>query len=152
MPAFGVTGAQQLDELGRRLIAAGEGGLRLQVAEAMQAVGRVTVAAVPQSALDTLPRSGGLAAEVAAQAYTAHTSAIGPVIRTRLSAVGGMRELSEINAGQVEHPVYGQPDNRVTQDVTPGFFDTPIEHRAPAHEAAVHGALDHVAEQITRKV
>lgn len=141
-----VRGADQLAALARALKEAGEKGLQRELARGIAKAVRPFKAAVANSASDTLPSSGGLAARAAA----------GSVPRVRRNANGvrmvatgkqGLKGLRALNAGTVRHPVYGR-DAWVSQSVAPGFWDRAVEEVAPEVRKGIEEAMDAVAKKI----
>lgn len=89
------------------------------------------IQAVRQSALDTLPKAGGLNQWVADA--TIKTSILtgprtaGVAIRARKTG----HDLPRINAGVARHPVFGNRNAWSTTYVTPGFFTKPLDALEP---------------------
>jgi hypothetical protein len=103
------------------------------------------IPAIRESAASTLPKRGGLADRVASQPFSVRTS----LAAGKVSVVGkGMKELKDIDAGRVRHPVYGDRSRWAQQAVTPGFFTKPLERRAPSIRAGVLRAVSDVARKI----
>jgi hypothetical protein len=113
----------------------------------MRAEAKPMVPAVRESAATTLPRGGGLAALIAGSKFG---------VRTRLSSrslgvkiVGASpHNIAAMNRGRLRHPVYGH-DVWVTQQVEPGWFDKPLQKRAPAVRSGIKKALDDTGRRLT---
>ncbi|MGD9693914.1 MAG: hypothetical protein AB7G17_14340 [Phycisphaerales bacterium] len=96
------------------------------------------------------PRSGGLAARVAAAQMS--TVPIHGGLSVRAEGVNNMHQLAGINAGWVRHPVFGNPNVWVAQRVTPGWFTDPMEAGRDEVTRAMGGLLDDVAANAARKI
>lgn len=139
---------EDLARLAKRLRDAGRGDLRKRVLKAMRTETKPVIPAIRSSALRTLPVSGGLMAEI-------RDSKIG--IRTRLSGRSvGVRvvatnphDIRSLNAGRLRHPLFGDTDHWYQQDVEPGWFDRPLQERAPGIRRAITQALDEAARKLT---
>lgn len=100
------------------------------------------IEAVRKSAMDTLPKQGGLNQWVAdavikAQILTGPKTA-GVSIRARKTG----HDLATINRGAVRHPVYGTWRAGVpSQPVQRGFFNKPLDALAPAVEGLFLAAM-----------
>jgi hypothetical protein len=150
MPAnFEIRGSRQLKALGLRLKDASvDGKLRRDMLAGIRAAASEAIPDVRESARSTLPRRGGLAERVAEQPYVVRTSLVGKS-GGRVSIQGkGMKELRDIDAGRVRHPVYGNRGVWVQQKVTPGFFSTPIKKKAPKVRARISFVMAETARRI----
>lgn len=97
-----------------------------------------------------LPQRGGLAARVAAaRLSTRRRGGRNPGVRIQAS---GMDQLARMDEGQVKHPVYGNRNVWVTQQISDGWFSEPMEAGKGEAAAAIEEALDDVAIQVARKV
>lgn len=147
MPTSNIVGTDRLAAIGRSLIEAGEVKVKRDMLAAIREEGKSALSDVPDSARSTLPRSGGLAEEVAHQTYTVRTSLAGPIGSVKL--VGkGMKELRDINQGRLRHPVFNNRERWVGQTVPTGFFSDPIEAKAPEVREAILLAIERVAHEI----
>lgn len=148
MSDFEIRGSAELTALARRLKDAGNGDLRKQLLAAIRAAGKKAIPEIRKAAQETLPKGGGLAARVASQPYAVRTSLA--LSGAKVSVVGrGMKELSDINAGKLRHPVYGDTSTWVQQSVTPGFFSKTMTNRGPAIQGEIEKALGDIARKIT---
>lgn len=146
---FTVRGSRELGTLARRLKEAGDGKLRSELLRSIRAAAKPAIPDIEASALANLPRRGGLAARVAAQAFAVRTSLTGT--GGRVSLVGrGMKELRDIDSGRLRHPLFGNRDVWIQQDVKPGFFTDPIEAKAPDIRTGIERAINRVAGEIGR--
>lgn len=98
---------------------------------------------VRQSALTTLPKRGGFAERIAGSRFS---------IRQTATAVKFKMEnpyqLKRVNAGQLRHPVYGNRSTWVFQQVRPGFWSKPVDHRIPVVRREISAYLDEVVQKI----
>jgi hypothetical protein len=146
---FKVEGTKQLTTLARRLKEAGDGQLRRELLAGIRKSGRKILPDIPQSAYRTLPRRGGLADRVARQKFALRTSLSGSSASVRIGATG-MKELRDINRGRLRHPLFGNRDHWYQQQIEPGFFDEPIERRAPDVRREIQQVMNDVARKITK--
>lgn len=144
-----VTGAEELEKVGHRLVEIGAGDLRKQLFKKIREAGKPLVADIRHSAAEELPHRGGLADLIA-------KSRMG--VRTRISGDVSVRvvassphDIAAINAGKLRHPVFGTKA-WVVQDVPQGWFTKPTEKREPAIRSAVIDAMRAIAEEATRRV
>jgi hypothetical protein len=145
MADFEVRGSADLKRVAREIKAAGDGRLRREMLRGIRDAVKPGIPAIRESAASTLPKRGGLADRVASQPFSVRTS----LAAGKVSVVGkGMKELKDIDAGRVRHPVYGDRSRWAQQAVTPGFFTKPLERRAPSIRAGVLRAVSDVARKI----
>lgn len=148
------SGGGSLARLGRDLQRAGATELRRELIQGIQRATRDVKREIAESAMSTLPSSGGLAEWVAqlgtvTQVRTSgrhvgvritgtmdksrtrkHRRATSTTRRGRRASKGtlfgrGAADLASIERGRVRHPTYGHRP-WVLQSVTPGFFSTPL--------------------------
>lgn len=148
MADFEVRGAQQLQVLAERLKKAGEGELRKQLLREIRGSAKKAIPDVRQSAYRTLPRRGGLAERVGNQAYAVQIRLGGSSASVRIAGKG-MKELRDIDAGRLRHPVFGDRKRWKAQAVTPGFFSDPINRRAPSIRKDIEKAMGGIAHKVT---
>lgn len=99
--------------------------------------------AVQHSALDTLPKHGGLNAWVARARYSTSVVMSGNRVGIRVKGTKSGHDLEAVDAGEVRHPVFGKwragvPPTRVE----PGYFTKPMLASAPIVETALLAVLD----------
>ena len=146
-----ISGAEQLTALSKRLKDAGERGLKRELDKAIRDAVTPFREAVRQSALNKLPRKGGLAERVADQVVPRPrkvNSSKG--VGLRVTAVGrqGMRSLIALDQGRIRHPVFGDDKTWVSQRVVGRFWAMPAEELQPKVAAEVQAAIDRVAHKI----
>lgn len=142
-----IRGGKNLARIARDLKEAGEGGLRRELLRGVRQSTRTAIPDVEAAALEVLPKRGGLAARVATQKFASRTSLSGSVARVRI--VGeGMKELRDIDAGRLRHPVWGNRKVWKGQRVVPGFFSHTLEKKAPK----IRRDIDQVMRDVSRKI
>lgn len=142
-----ILGTERLTAVGRQLVEAGELKIKRDMLAAIRTEAKSLIPDIQASARETLPRGGGLGERVAQQIYGVRSSLAGPVASVKL--VGkGMKELRDINAGRLRHPVYGNRSTWVFQSIPAGFFSKPIEKRAPEIREAILVAAELIATEI----
>jgi hypothetical protein len=145
---FEIRASRNLQALAKRLKDT-DRSLRNQLLRHVRVAAQAAIPDVQQAARDTLPRGGGLADRVASQAYRVQASYAGRSgARVRIAGVG-MKELRDIDAGRVRHPVYGNRSVWRAQSVAPGFFSRTIANRAPEIRAEIGRAVEDAAHTIT---
>ena len=141
-----ITGAEDLAALSRKLKAAGEHGkgLRKELLKEIRLAAKDTVTAVKANA-DTLPKHGGLARRFKRGIGVRTTT--GRVVGVRIVAKNGY-DVEGINRGIVRHPVFGNRDKWVSQQVPPGWFTNPIEKDEDHLRRSVLDAIDNIAKKL----
>jgi len=140
-----VEGGAELREVALKLTAAGQVELRRAMYRNIRIATLPARPAIRTSAMEMLPRSGGLNAWVAKA--TTRTSILtgtrtaGVVVRVTKKG----HVMKDIDAGNVRHPVYGNRDAWVGQSVPAGFASTPMKALAPAVGAACLVAMRETA-------
>jgi hypothetical protein len=125
--------------------------LRRRLREPLPGVQR----AITASAMDTLPKRGGLAAWVAAEKITASLRLSGRAARVRLQgkrqSTRAQSDLAAIDAGEVRHPSWGRRGRGQwrAQGVTPEYFTRPATEVDQWRRAALD-AVDDALEVIAR--
>lgn len=104
---------------------------------------------VPESAMETLPKRGGLAETIAKSKYSIRSRANGMIFRMDNKDV-----LRYIDQGVVRHPVFARKDESrdqwtwVEQKVEPHFWTDPTEKAKPEIIAAMVEAMDETARKL----
>lgn len=138
--------------------AAGGGGLRREMTQAIRDEAKPVGAAIKASVPAYMPRGGGYAATFQADLTVLFTPLAGGV-RGSASAKG--RDVGARQKGRLRHPVYGRarvshkrkrfienPWVLQTKGMRPGFFTDPVEkHRDDVAQAVVR-AVQKVADRI----
>ena len=145
-----VTGAEQLAALSKRLKDAGERGLQRELNKGIREAVEPFREAFRQSALNKLPRKGGLAQRVVDQVIPRPrkiNSSKGVGLRVIATGKAGMRSLAALDAGRIRHPVFNT-DRWVSQLVQAHVWSQPAEELGPKVTKEVRAALDRVARKI----
>lgn len=147
-----VAGAEQLRVLAAELRAQGEEGkgFRRKLLAAIRAAAAPAPAAAKASAKAVLPKGGGLNELIAASNIGVRTRLTGKSVGVRIAASKGNRHLLELDAGHLRHKVFGRPKSWVAQEVTPGWFTTPMEEMSPRTTTAVLAAIYATRREIER--
>ena len=143
---FEIRGAQDLTVLAKRLKDAGRNDLRKELLRGVRESGADAVLAIRDSALESLPRRGGLAAKVAAEKATMRASYGSGGARVSLRRKRGRG----LNAGRLRHPVFGDRKTWVGQPVNSGWFDDPIRDAAPDIRRKIEAVVKRVTDKITK--
>ena len=61
------------------------------------------------------------------------------------------KDVARINDGILRHPVYGNREVWVSQDIRPGFFDDPVRHGGPEVRREIEAAVQRVIRKITTR-
>lgn len=137
-----IRGGRQADEIARAFEKAAVKGLRRELQAGLTAATKPMRRAAKESALQRLPKRGGLNVLVS----KARMSTRAGNLSVRIVATG-MDQLELIDKGKVVHPVYGHGP-RVVQSVPEGWFTEPMEESAPVVRRELAAAIDTVARQI----
>lgn len=143
---FTLKGAEDLSLLAKRLKDAGRNDLRKELMAGVRKSGLSTVRTIRESALENLPRRGGLAAKVAAEKATVSARYSGSAARVSLRRKRGRG----LNAGRLRHPVFGNTDVWVQQKVPSEWFDDPIRDAAPEIRRGIQQVMEDIAAKIAR--
>jgi hypothetical protein len=149
-----VSNGSQLRELGLKLKAAGDGGLRRELLAGIRLGAAPLVADVREAALAILPHSGGLNRFVADSPIGVRTRLTGNVgvriVNTREGArKGGERDFGS-DLGEVRHPVFGRRGKWTVTNVTPGWFSKTLERRSPETTPFVLAAMNRTADAVCK--
>jgi len=142
---FEVTGGARLDELSKKLRAAGDRDITNALRRQIRASTQDTRRAVKQSAIATLPARGGLNRFMAATPTASTTlgkthSSVRIVMRKR------GHDVEAFDKGEFRHPIFGRK-TWTPQSIEPGFFSDVVERDAAKTRRAVADAVAHAAEQ-----
>lgn len=100
--------------------------------------------AVRKSAMEKLPKRGGLNVAFAARVQMKITKRHGSASLSVVALGRRDRELRLVDSGVIRHPVYGNRKVWVHQVVTPYFWTAPVREATASVEAAVKAALERV--------
>lgn len=154
-------GQAQLVALTHRLREAGEQGkgLRRELLAGIRVAVKPVLDDVRVSAVEVLPKRGGLAARVAGSHFAVSSLLSGNNARVRVVGKSGYN-IAAMNRGRLRHPVFDTKLRHpvfgttkvkvwVTQSVTPGWFDDPVRKAA---DAGMRDAVLAVVDSVSRKV
>ena len=139
-----------IEQVAKALKSAGTKELRAKIRKAMSEETKPTRKAVKQSALDNLPKKGGLnkwAAKVPNANTDFRPKSAG--IRIRIAKKG--HDMAALNRGRLRHPLFGDRKHWYTQAIAPGFFTKPIENDGPALKARLLVAIGEFMKQVEKE-
>lgn len=140
----------KLDLVARTLRDLGDKDLSRELFRGLNRASTKLKAAAKAEAGRRLPQRGGLARRVAgAKLSTRRVAGRNPGVKIQAK---GMAQLAGMDAGQVLHPVFGNRDVWVTQDITGGWFSEPMEAGRDEAAAAIDDMLDDLAQQVARRL
>lgn len=154
MSDFEIRGADDFYRLSKALKEAGhtgKGSLRNELNKRIRDATKPLIRETRENAARTLPSRGGFAARVAKAPQRVQTrTGRDPGVRI---VVGKRRGdgAQGANRGTIRHPVFGR-DQFVSQRVTPGWFDKPLEAGASKVRPEIEKAIESVAEQVVKGV
>lgn len=151
MSDFEVRGADDFLRLSKALKHAGRTGLRKELNKQLGDAAKPLIPKTRAVALERLPKSGGLAAQVAKAPQRVQVrTGKDPGVRIGVSkSNSGARGA---NKGSVRHSVFGDKTRYVDQQVPSGWFDDTLKDSARDVLPYLEQALENVAEQIVRGV
>ena len=142
-----ITGADQLKRLGAEFKAAGAGGLRKEMLAEFRAEAAPLIQAERVSALEILPRRGGLGARVARSKIRAANRLSGSSVGMRITANNSI-SLRQVDAGTVRHPLFGNRGHWYSEPVTPGWFDKPFKRGVEDLRRRLVAVMDRFAAKL----
>lgn len=143
-----VTGADDLAALGKALKAAGDRELRRELMKGLQRAGKPAKEAAKAAARSELPSSGGLGEYVARSKFSVRTRASGNSPGVEVVAKNAELDLPAMNRGRLRHPVYGNRNRWVTQQIKPRWFTDAMEAQAPQVRRELVAAIRAVAAKL----
>lgn len=151
-----VRGAEQFFELARRLREAGDRDLQRELYRGINRATKPLVGNIRQSALDVLPRSGGLAAHISTSRISTQrrtgANSVGIKVVTRPPKKGGSmgrgHDIAAMNRGRLRHPLFGNRRHWYTQTIAAGWWSIPTDRMSPQ----VRGQLLIAMENVKRKI
>ena len=144
MPSLEIVGGEQFAAVARAFRQA-EGELPRELLKALEKSSKPLRKDAKASALEHLPKRGGLNRVIA----SARMSAIRRANGIRIIAKG-IEQLSFTNSGKVRHPVFATPETWVTQAIPAAkdWFNKPMQAGAPKVRRELSKALDKIARRI----
>lgn len=149
MPDFELS-TRELDDFARDLKAAGK-DVQTELYRGLNSVTKDLRAELKASALETLPKRGGLAALVAGASITARIrrgSTFGVRLQVR-DRRGKSFNAAGLDAGLNEHPTYNHKPT-VKQSVPAGWFTKPWEKFGADAQKAMLQVVDNIRARIRR--
>ncbi len=99
------------------------------------------------AARSELPKAGGLNERIAShEAKVSVTSGNQAGVKIRFRGV----DSRSTNSGRLRHPVFGNRDNWVTQQIKPGWFTDRMRREAPKVRPELVKVLERIAEKAAR--
>ena len=144
-----VSGADDFYRLSKALKNAGKVELRKQLNKQLREAAKPLVQDARDAARRELPQKGGLAAQVAKSPIRVQVRTGARTAGVRITGRG--QGLRGADRGRLRHPVFGNRDRWVTQDVKPGWFTGTMEREAPKVKPAIDQAIQDVADVIVRE-
>jgi hypothetical protein len=144
-----IQGADQLAKLAKQLREAGAKDLQRELGKAINRALKPVKADIRQSAQETLPKRGGLAAKVAKSKVTTRRRTSQKAAGVRVVATNTV-SLYHLDKGQIRHRKGGDINAGKVQPTTPGWFTKPTEAAAPEVRKELVAAMDEVAKKIVR--
>lgn len=142
-----ITGADNLATLAKELKRIGDNDLRKEMLRGIRTATKPMVAAAKESAHDELPKAGGLNEIVARSKFSTRTRTAGRSPGVRVVAASGIN-VGSIDRGRLRHPVFGNREAWVTQQVKPGWFTDAMNAHADEVRRELMAALERVARQV----
>lgn len=146
---FEVTGADEFYAFSKALKAAGRADLRKELNKALRDASKPLIRQVKAAARAELPKRGGLAETVARSPIRAQVRTGATTAGVRITARG--QGLRGTNRGVVRHPVFGNREIFVEQEVNGGWFDDTLRAGAPTVRPHLEAAIEAVAEKVVRE-
>lgn len=148
-----VQGAEQFLRLSKALKEAGQTKLRAELNKQLAASVRPMVPLARASARSRLPQRGGLAARVAKSPMSVKVATGTKTFGVRVVVIKRQGTAARgLNRGQFRHPVFGDRDRFVVQEVEPGWFDDVAKAQADDVRKAALAAIEAVADKVIRDV
>ncbi len=104
---------------------------------------------IEASALETLPKAGGLNVLAAKSLTSTRVVLQGKRTGVRLTT-RNPHSIRQLDRGRVRHPLYGNRKFWYTQTVEPGWWSKPVEESKPEATVAVRAALDEMLKELGR--
>lgn len=141
-------GASQLEDIGRRLKETGDKELRRDLLRGINRALKPAKAAVKAAALRDLPQGGGLNRVIGTSRIGSRTRTSGRNPAVFLTGKKSGHDLRAIDRGKVRHPVFGNRNVWVLQDVKPGWWSETLAGQVPTIRREVIDVMDVVARRL----
>ena len=143
-----VSGVDDLERIAAEIKETGDRGLRKDLLRGINRALKPAKAAVKEAARRELPHHGGLDEFVASSRIGSSTRSSGRNPGVRLTGKKSGHDLRAIDRGRLRHPVFGNRNAWVTQEVKPGWWSQTLQEQAPEVRHEVVSALDEVARRL----
>jgi hypothetical protein len=147
MTEMHIEGVAQLAALSKRLRDTGEKDLKRELNRSLRDASKKPIRLAKANAAERLPRKGGLAEKVATSRITQKNrlSAKNPTLA--IQAANDVN-LWRLDRGRIRHPVFGNRDKWVTQNITSGWWSDAMNEAAPEARRELAKALDRVQRKL----
>lgn len=148
MADVSVTGANQLADITKRLKAAGQTQVKKDLLRGLRTAAKPLLKVAKESAVENLPRRGGLDQVVAASRFAVRTRTSGRNPGVRVVAVSP-HDLAAMDKGVLRHPVFGHWRSGVPpQKIRPGWWSDALNAQAPMIRQQLLAVLAETARRI----
>ena len=138
-----IRGAEDLAKAAKQIKEMGDKTLRRELTRAIREASKPAQAAIRASALEELPKRGGLAAKVASSRVTTKIRTSARTAGVRIQATN-LHDIAAMNRGRLRHPVFGNKNVWVNQKIKPGWFTDPANATRPVAQQRVRAAMERV--------
>lgn len=152
MADFDATGADDFLKLSKALKRAGRTDLRKELNNGLKKTARPLIPKAKAEARRRLPQRGGLARQIGRVPIRVQVRTGAQTAGVRIVVPGSAKGARSANKGFIRHPVFGNRQVWVEQQVPPGWFDDPLRDSAPAVRRDLLEAIETMAEQVVREV
>lgn len=141
-----IEGVEQLAALSKRLRDSGERDLKREFNRSLRDASKKPISRAKSNA-SRLPHKGGLAEKVAKSRITQKNrlSARNPTLA--IQATNDVN-LWRLDRGRIRHPVYGDRDKWVTQDVPSGWWSDAMKESEPEVRRGLAKTLDRIQRKL----
>lgn len=148
---FEVRGADQFLALSKALKHAGRTELRKGLNKGVKQAAKPLIPKARAQAIARLPQGGGLARQVSKEPMRiqTRTGQFTAGVRVVVGKKQGGAQMA--NRGFIRHPVFGNRENWVGQEVRPGWFDDTMKASTPDVRRELMDAMEAIAQQVVRE-
>lgn len=144
---FSIRGAEDLAKAAAAIKATGNRTLKRELARAIREAAKPATLAIKASALAELPRRGGLGKKVAASRVSTRVRTSARSAGVRVQATN-LHDIAAMNRGRLRHPVFGNRQVWVNQEIKAGWFSDPADATKPVAQQRVRAAMERVQNQL----
>jgi hypothetical protein len=149
MPDLEIRGAEEFARVAARVRAVGDKELRKELYAGLNRAAKPAVAAIKPNVVAKLPHRGGAGQFIASGLRTNVRGRGGANPSVKILSKSG-HNISALDAGRLNHPVFGTRGVWRSQAVEPNIFTEPIEERAPEIRQEMLKTIRDVARKIDR--